>query len=43
MRIWFLTWFYEAGCSGEVDLLLFSCAVAAWFYLSGHIYIKNNR
>ena len=21
-----LTWFYEAVCSGEVDLLLFSCA-----------------
>jgi hypothetical protein len=38
-----LTWFYEAVCSGEVDLLLCSCAVEAWFYFSGHINIQNNR
>ena len=38
-----LTWFYEAVCSGEVDLLLSSCAVEAWFYFSCHINIQNNR
>ena len=37
-----LTWFYGAVCSDEVDLLLSSYAVEAWFYFSGHISIQNN-
>jgi hypothetical protein len=38
-----LTWFYEAVCSGEVDLLLSSCADETWFLLQCHINIQNNR